>query len=137
MSEISTDALIKIICALLSFCLLGLIIRMGLKEKSLNKETVAVCIFLGLCAIWLPLMIWAVISDVMQPEENRLKNIKEREKQEQIKIYIERLSSDCYQYAKARQECAVAGNYSVCMEIKGKDNINFSSFLCTEDGSVR
>jgi hypothetical protein len=43
----------------------------------------------------------------------------------------------CPDYAKVRQECAIAGNYKMCMEIKlGQENYLESGKICTPDGQV-
>ena len=43
----------------------------------------------------------------------------------------------CERYAKTRLECAVAGSYSQCMEIKlGEKNFPRLSYECAEDGTI-
>lgn len=92
-------------------------------------------IFLGIGALATPLFLWVTFLDLTMPEETRLRNI-EKNKQKQ---FLDSLSVTCYQFSKARQECATAGSYSQCMEIKGGGNPNYSSYIniCSEDGKIR
>jgi hypothetical protein len=44
-------------------------------------------------------------------------------------------NSNCKKYALSRKECAVAANYSQCMELKGSNSAYVN--LCSDDGKIR
>lgn len=46
------------------------------------------------------------------------------------------LKQACETFAKVRQECAVAGNYGQCLDIKMGDDASIVSMSCTFDGKV-
>ena len=45
--------------------------------------------------------------------------------------------NSCQRYGAARQQCAVAGDFSNCMKIRMGEEYQFVSEYCTDDGKVR
>jgi hypothetical protein len=119
--------------------LLLLVIKACLRKQKESKKSFndvgLPYVFLGIAAFMTPIMLWTIFSDLTMSEESRLRNIEEY----QQKQFYKSLSVTCYQFSKARQECATAGSYSQCMEIKGGGNPNFYAYinLCNDDGTTK
>ena len=105
-----------------------------------KRDVFAVLLVVG-CMIFV--LVWSISKpppppptpQQLQAEAEARKDREVAEAQEhQRKTELCRAASICSSYAKARQECAVAGNYDQCMSIRfsGPSPI----YECTNDGKL-
>lgn len=61
----------------------------------------------------------------------------ETQRQTEANRRLCRVATICTDYSKARQACATAGQYGLCMQIKLGDTLGVANVSCLSDGGIR
>lgn len=75
----------------------------------------------------------------MTPAQQEAKQAQEVKDEENRNILSERckIIRICKKFSESRQNCATAGNYNLCLNIKLGNDYNLTNWVCTPDGKPK
>jgi len=111
----------------------------GESDKSIILEAVKTNIALhggfAIGVLFVGLGLWVTYQELITPDEVIKQNAANYRARKLEQSAAQSMNEHCEKFARARQECAIAANYSQCIEIKGSSTVYID--ICNDNGKVK
>jgi len=103
--------------------------------KEAVKTNIAIHFGIAMAVGWGGLGLWVTYQELITPDEVIKQNAANYRARKLEQSAAQSMNEHCEKFARARQECAIAANYSQCIEIKGSSTVYID--ICNDNGKVK